>query len=301
MADSSPLNPPASNDVAPITAAGITRLTSLDRLRGEMEDRFHLHTEIQHLTASDRDALFQILWQAQTGDSAALEAIYDYIYDEIPVPMDEFILGKQYLALDGLINQEKIDVLMRIDDPRVRRAQLAVGSGGGKSFCVSIVKARHIYKLLCLRKPDLFYMLGPGSNIAVINLSISKEQARDVIFAEFKARLAHSPWFNPNGVARYDATQRMAEFPKKVFAFSGGSSATSYYGYHTKMASLDEVSWMLDGARSIAEDLVEAVTKSMETRFPNAYLLMAISTLRATDDWLAQNLQRLREDGVRVQ
>jgi len=273
---------------------------SLERLKIEMETRFHAYTEVQQLLPNERDALFKILWDVQQGEATDLQAIYDLIYDEIPVPIDEFVLSREYLGLKGLINSEKLDVLAHFDQPQVRRLWLAIGSGGGKSFTVSISKARMVYKLLCLRKPDFFYMLGPGSQIAVINLSISKEQARDVIFNEFKARLSHSPWFNPNGVARYDTTQRYAQFEKGVAAFSGGSSAISYYGYHTIMASLDEMSWMLDGNRSIAEDLVEAVTKSMETRFPRAYKLMGISTLRATDDHLAQQLQRLREDGIRL-
>ncbi len=297
---SEPVPPNPTEVVATPVSSGVSRLVSLETLRTEMEARFHLHTEIQRLTSSDKDALFQILWDAQRGDTAALHAIYDIVYEEIPVPMDEFILGAKYLDLKGLINQEKVDVLMAFDRPEVRSVKLAIGSGGGKSFSVSIAKARVIYKLLCLRKPDLFYMLGPGSAIATINLSISKEQARDVIFAEFKARLARSPWFNQNGVPRYMATARSAQFDKNIAAFSGGSNAVSVYGYNTIMGSLDEVSWMLDGNRSIAEDLTEAVTKSMETRFPNAYKLFAISTLRSTDDWLAQNLQRLREEGIRV-
>lgn len=262
-----------------------------------MEENFHLYEEIKALPPEDRDALFNILWEAQAGNPTTLRAIHEIVYEEVPVPMDEFIFARRYLGLKGLINPEKVDLLMEFDKPHVRKMWAACGSGAGKSFMVSIAKAREIYKLLCLRRPDLFYMLGPGSKIACINLSVSKEQARDVIFAEFVGRIRNSPWF----AGKYEAQVSRALFPKGIAAISGGTSATSYYGYHTFMGSLDEASFMLDGSRSIAEELIEALLKSLNTRFPRAYKLMVISTLRSADDFLHLQIERLREEGVRVQ
>ncbi len=271
-------------------------LGALDRQKTQLQQNFHLYQEIQALPASDRDALFKILWDAQSGDSKALEAIYSIVYDEIPVDMEEFVLGKRYLALKGLINQEKLDLLMDFDQPHVRILNVAAGSGGGKSFMVSIILSRLIYKLLCLKRPELFYMLGPGSKIACINLSISKEQARDVIFAEFCARLDAAPWFQ----GKVERGTMRAQFPKGVAAFSGGRASTSYYGYNTYGGAIDEVCFMMEGEKDIAEELVEALTKSMSTRFPRAWKLMLISTLRSPDDYLSQRIQYLREEGVQL-
>lgn len=279
------------------TPSPAQRLTDIEALRTEMEQNFHLYEEIKALPPSDADALFQILWEAQAGNAEVVRAIHEIVYEEVPVPMDEFIFARRYLGLKGLINPEKVDLLIQFDQPHVRKMWAACGSGAGKSFMVSIAKAREIYKLLCLRRPDLFYMLGPGSKIACINLSVSKEQAKDVIFAEFVGRIRNSPWF----FNKYEAQVSRALFPKGLAAISGGTSATSYYGYHTFMGSLDEASFMLDGNRSIAEELVEALLKSLNTRFPRAYKLMVISTLRSADDFLNLQIERLREEGVRVQ
>lgn len=283
-----------SRHVDPDGASG--RLAEVERLRREMEENFHLYKEVQALTASDRDALFRILLAAQDGDTDALEAIYHLMYDEAPVPMEEFLFGRRFLNMKGLINREKVEILAHFAQPHVRKAYLAVGSGGGKSFIVSIAKAYAIYKLMCLRRPDLFYMLGPGSKIAVINLSVSKEQARDVVFAEFAARVEACSWFS----GRYKAWTRKAKFEKNIYAFAGGSTAISYYGYHTFMGSVDEACFMLDGERDMAEDLIEALTKSLMTRFPMAYKLLVISTLRAPSDILSLKIQEMREEGVRV-
>lgn len=272
-------------------------LARLDKIRDAMAERFHMYQEIQALPSADRDALFRLLWDAQAGDTEALEAIYSLCYDEQPVDMEEFVLGSRYLALKGQINQEKLELLIAADHPGCRKFFCAAGSGSGKSFIVSIAKAREVYKLLCLKRPDLFYMLGPGSKIAVINLSVSKEQAKDVIFAEFTARIKGSPWFEK----KFEAQTSKCKFPKNVYVMSGGSGAISYFGYHTKFGSLDEASFLVDRSdRSVAEELCEAMLKSLETRFPRAYKLFVISTLRSTDDFLAANVERLKTEGVPV-
>lgn len=273
------------------------RLLDVNNLRAELEQNFHAYEEVAALPAQDRDDLFKLLWDVQSGDQSGLDAIYSLIYDEVPVGPEEFILGRRFMNLRGLINQEKLDILCQFDQPQVRKMYIAAGSGAGKSFMVSLAMARMVYLLMCLRRPDLFYLLGPGSKIAVVNMSVSKEQAREVIFSEFIARLSLSPWF----VGRYTAWTAKAAFPKRVYAFSGGSSAISFYGYHTIMGSLDEASFLVDRQdRSIAEDLVEALLKSLNTRFPRAFKLMVISTLRSNDDYLYNQIERIKDDGVRV-
>lgn len=274
------------------------QLQKVRQQRAEMEERFHLFEEVQALTSSDRDALFRILLDAQEGRPEALSAIYDLVYDEIPVPIDEFLESKVYLGLKGNIDIEKIEILRLFDLPETRKMFIGAGSGSGKSFVVSAAMARQIYKTACLKRPDMFYMLGPNSKIAVINLSVSKEQAKDVIFSEFLGRIKDSPWFR----GRYRAWSARAKFPKEVYAFSGGSGAIAYYGYHTIMGSLDEVSFMFDrNDKSVAEDLTEAMLKSLSTRFPRAYKLLEISSLRSPDDFLVAQIDRVKEEGIEVQ
>jgi hypothetical protein len=273
-------------------------LSRTRRLRIEMEERFHLYEEVRALSPGDRDALFKILFDAQNGDHTALEAILDLVYDEFPVDMEEFIFSPTYLGLKGDIDVEKVEILNLFDRPETRKIWLGIGSGGGKSFVVSIAMARMVYRLLCLKRPDMFYMLGPGSKIAIINLSVSKDQARDVIFSEFLARVKNSPWF----AKRYRPWSSRARFQKQVWAFSGGSGAVAYYGYHTIMGSLDEASWMMDrNDRSVAEELTEAMMKSLNTRFPRAHKLLEISSLRSPDDYLYNQIERVKEEGQEIQ
>jgi hypothetical protein len=214
----------------------------------------------------------------------------------LPVPIDEFIESRQYLNLGGQINPEKIELMQKFATPQLRKFWCAAGSGSGKSFLVSIAMAWMVYNVMCLRRPDMFYMLGPRSKIAIVNLSVGKEQAKDVIFSEFIARLEHSQFFQES--VNYKKWTSKAAFKKRVYVFSGGSGVTAYFGYNTIMGCLDEASHMLDKQdKSLAEDLTEALLKSLNTRFPNAYKLFVISTLRAPDDFLNTNIERVKESG----
>lgn len=275
------------------TPPNLALVRSADQLREEMADRFFAYDEIRNLPPGERETLFTILLRAQEGDAETLRDIHKLVYDEIPVPFDEFLHSRRFLGLTD-VSAEKERILREFLDPGVRKLFCAAGKGGGKSFMVSVVQAWEIYNLLCLKRPDLFWMLGPGSKIATVNLSSAKEQAKDVVFAEFIGRLEHCPWF----YGKYEPQANRCVFPKKVFALSGGSGAVSYYGYNTKMGCVDEASFLLDReGRSVAEELTEALVGSLATRFPNSYKLMVISTLRSEDDYLYQNIERIKEDG----
>jgi hypothetical protein len=68
------------------------------------------------------------------------------------------------------------------------------------------------------------------------------------------------------------------------------------------MGSLDEVSFMFDrNEKSVAEDLTEAMLKSLNTRFPRSYKLLEISSLRSPDDYLVSQIERVRTNGVEVE
>lgn len=260
-------------------------------------EQFLVWEEIKKLPTSDQDALFDMLKKAQSGDATALDAIIDSAYEERPVPIDEFILGRKYLNLRGQVPPEKMDLFARLDHPRLRHAYILAGSGSGKGFMVGTMMARTLYRLLCLRNPQFFYFLGPGSGIAVLSLSVSKEQAKDVTYAELKGRLENSPWFK----GKYQAFKYHMVLPKKIAVFMQSKNPSVSFGYGTFFASLDECNFMIDNTnRSLAEELEEAVMKSMVSRFPQSYKFVAISTLRDDQDYLSSNVERVRKAGIRV-
>lgn len=261
------------------------------------EERFEAYDDMKRLTPSDRAAVFALLKRTQMGDFSGLEAIYDLVYDEVPVSAEEFMLGAEYLNLRGQVNQDKVDLLTYFDLPQVREMDVLAGSGSGKGFIAGCAMARVIYKLVCLRRPDFFYVLGPNSRIAVLNASSSKDQASDVVFTEFKARVEVSPWFQKRF---YKAGARKARFPKRVYALSMSSVAGAVFGYHTIMGVMDEASFMLSGDTDLAPGILTGLSKSLHTRFPRAYKLLVTSTIRDPSDFVCQRVDEVKQDGVRI-
>lgn len=284
-----------TDDVQSLVPRASSAVAAADAFRQQVGENFFAYDEIRSLSQNDQDLLVRLLLRLREGDQSVLQDLHTLVYEELPVDMEEFVLGRRYLGLKDRISDAKLQILIEFSHPSVRKAWIAAGSGGGKSFMASVVQSWMIYQVLCLKHPDVYYMLGPGSKIATVNLSTAKEQAKDVVFAEFIGRLSQSPWF----AGRYEPLQGRCVFPEKgVYALSGGSAASSYFGYHTIMGTLDEASYMIDRQdRSLAEDLTEALTKSLSTRFPNAYKLMVISTLRSDDDYLYRNIERVAADG----
>jgi hypothetical protein len=251
------------------------------------------------VSEEESGALYALFRSVRSGAYELLAEYQDVIYEEVPVSIEEFVYGKEYLNLDGVIYPAIFQLLRLCDDPSVREMDVSAGKGGGKSFLVSCAMARMVYMLLCLKNPQQFYMLAPGSLIAVVNVSVSESQARNVVFREFKNRIMGTRWFadmlqEPPGMS-------MARFKKGVCAMSGSSSWTGMLGYNVIFGAMDEVSYMEDAAgKDAAEELTRMLKGSMETRFPGDYKLMRISSPKSVTDHLYRSVLEIRNTGSEI-
>lgn len=251
------------------------------------------------LDLQQSEALYQLCCEIRAGHHDLLAEYQDLIYDEIPVSIEEFVYGRGYLDLGGVIYPGIFELLRLCDDPRVRQIDISAGKGSGKSFLVSCAMARMVYLLLCLKNPQWFYALAPGSLIAVVNVSVSELQARHVIFREFLTRVLRSPWFK--GKFEDEPGVSAARFLKGVCALSGSSSWTGFLGYNVIFGAMDEVSYMEDaGRKDAAEELTQMLKGSMETRFPVDYKLIRISSPKSVTDHLYRSVMEVKAEGEEV-
>lgn len=248
------------------------------------------------LDPAESEALYRLFREIRSGHHELLREYQDLIYEEIPVSIEEFVYGPDYLNLAGIVYPSIFELLKLCDDPRVRQVDISAGKGSGKSFLVSCAMARMAYLLLCLRNPQRFYALAPGSLIAVVNVSVSELQARHVVFREFRTRVLSSPWFRDKledapGVSA-------AAFAKGICALSGSSSWTGFLGYNVIFGAMDEVSYMEDaGRKDAAEELTNMLKGSMETRFPMDYKLIRISSPKSVTDHLYKSILEIKAEG----
>ena len=224
-----------------------------------------------------------------------------------PVPtITEFIDDPYYLGLGQQCCQAVRDTLTALFSPEThyREAALLWGIGAGKSFLTSIANAYIVYRCLCLRDPQAYYGLAPGSTIAIVNFSVTATQAHKVVFSEVAARIDNAPCFRQRGFQRDYKIASELRWPQQgIVIFPGNSQATSAIGYNVLAAVVDEASFLPDVEESVrvagergqhrydaAEELYNAIAKRIlsrgNARWQRDSLFCMISSPRYVDDFL---------------
>lgn len=124
--------------------------------------------------------------------------------------------------------------------PVFERAMITGGIGIGKTTFASIALPYMAHWVLCLKDPQDFFGLLPGSRIAFMQMSTSEKQAAEVVFGDIFARIEHSLWF-VNNYPHDDKFTKQIRFPKDIWILPGDSSETSFEGYNIMGGILDEM------------------------------------------------------------
>ena len=156
---------------------------------------------------------------------------------EKPASIREF-LGEDYLNIDEGMREGVRDELITLFGETVSGERIAVyrwamisgAIGIGKTTIASVVLPYMVHWTLCLRNPQKFFDLLPGSRIAFMMMSTSEKQAKETLFGDVKARINHSPWFKNNFPPDPDLKLQL-RFDKDVWILPGSSAETSFEGY----------------------------------------------------------------------
>lgn len=122
----------------------------------------------------------------------------------------------------------------------VERAMFTGAIGIGKTTFASIALPYMAHWVLCLKDPQGFYGLLPGSRIAFMQMSTSRKQALEVVFGDIKARINNSKWFLENFPYDDNFTNQI-RFPKDIWIIPGDSGETTFEGYNILGGILDEM------------------------------------------------------------
>ena len=228
------------------------------------------------------------------------------LYLEPRPTIGQFIDDPYYLGLGDRCCDAVRQTASKLFDPHSRYTEAALlwGIGAGKSFLTSIANAYLVYRMLCLRDPQAYYGLAPGSTIAIVNFSVTANQAKKVVFGEIAARIDSAPCFQQAGFSRDQTIQSELRWPERgVVVFPGNSQATSAIGYNVLGAVVDEASFLPDVMDSIrvagqvqghrydaAEELYNAISKRILSRgnwrWQRDSMLCMISSPRYVGDFL---------------
>lgn len=248
------------------------------------------------------DDLFDDILEQEI-DRGVTETIIGEGYDQLdiwedgtpPVSIEEFIDSPEYLNLGSHVFPVIRENLSHVVDPKYRESFMLTSKGSGKTTTAQIFMAYNVYRLLKLRDPQRYYGLIPGTQIAVILVSVSEKQAKNVGFAGLKNLLDNSPWFKD----KYEPLSLEVKFNKNITVFCGHSGSTAFLGFNTICAVMDEVDWMMatGSGRSVAAELYRALRGSLNTRYPNDFKLLAISSPKDEFSFLYNKFKQTAEKG----
>ncbi len=198
-------------------------------------------------------------------------------FEERPAAIHEF-LGPDYLNIEAKVRprlRSELTTIMgsEVSGERMTAYPLAMITGGigiGKTTVASIVLPYLCHWVLCLRDPQNFFELLPGTRIAFMQMSTSEKQALEVVFGDIKARIEHSPWFRDK-YPHDPKFNNQIRFPKDVWIIPGDSSETTFEGYNILGGILDEAdSHKVTQSKDYAEQGYTTIHSRIDSRFGQA-------------------------------
>ena len=222
-------------------------------------------------------------------------------FEERPATIDEF-LGPDYLNIKAKVRKrllEELRVIMgeEIDPQRPTAFPLAMITGGigiGKTTVASIVLPYLCHWVLCLKDPQDFFGLLPGSRIAFMQMSTSEKQALEVVFGDIKARVQHSPWFQ----AKYPFDpnfKNQIRFSKEIWIIPGDSAETTFEGYNILGGILDEAdSHKVTSNKDYAEQGYDTISNRITSRFQDRGFLLVIGQMKKSVGFAAKKFEEFK-------
>lgn len=233
-------------------------------------------------------------------------------FRERPATLIEF-LGPDYLNIeDGVrerIKEVLADIMGHEVDPRRPTAyELAIFTGAigiGKTTVASIVLPYLVHWVLCLKDPQDYFELLPGSRIAFMMMSTKASQAKEVLFGDVKARIAHSPWFknfpiDPNfkNQIRFEGDPAKG-LPGDIWILPGDSLETTFEGFNILGGIIDEAdSHKVTDDKDYAAEGFRTIYNRISSRFGNRGHLMIIGQMKKSTGFAARKYEEFlkRED-----
>ncbi len=215
-------------------------------------------------------------------------------FEERPATIEEF-MGPNYLNVRDLMREAIVTELVEImgdevSGERLTKIPLAMITGGigiGKTTVASVVLPYLVHWCLCLKDPQGYFRLLPGSRIAFMQMSTSEKQALEVVFGDIKARIEHSPWFRKYPTDKNFRNQ--IRFPKDLWIIPGDSAETTFEGYNILGGILDEAdSHKVTENKDYAEQGYNTIANRISSRFQDRGFLLVIGQMKSATGFAAR-------------
>lgn len=233
-------------------------------------------------------------------------------FRERPATISEF-LGPAYLNIERHVRPAVRKVLVDLFEPddkfgeeeRIANYQRAIFTGAigiGKTTLASIALPYMAHWVLCLKDPQEYFGLLPGSRIAFMQMSTSSTQAKEVVFGDIKARIENSPWFAKN--FPYDRTfknqlrfLRADKTSTEIWILPGDSAETTFEGYNILGGVLDEIdSHKVTKIKDYADQGYTTIHGRITSRFQDRGFIILVGQMKKSTGFAAKMYKDMRAD-----
>jgi len=234
-------------------------------------------------------------------------------FRERPASMSQF-LGPDYLNIERHVRPAVREVLVDLfgEDPNPERMSLyprAIFTGAigiGKTTLASIVLPYMAHWILCLKDPQGYFDLMPGSRIAFMQMSTSANQAKEVVFGDIKARIEHSPWFKNHpfdpsfkNQIRFRSVDQTtgALVEREVWILPGDSAETTFEGYNILGGILDEIdSHKVTKVKDYADQGYTTIHGRITSRFQDRGFILLVGQMKKATGFAAKMYRDMKSD-----
>lgn len=196
-----------------------------------------------------------------------------------PVDIETFVCGSLYMDQKEYVRPAVLHHLKRLFSEEFEHCYEVLLSGSigwGKNYFSDMAQAYILYNLSSFYSPQVEFGLAPGSDIIMMQQSVTTKLAKKVVFGQFGSRLALSPYFT-NHFPFDKRVRTELRFPENITVMPISSSSTAALSMNIYGGIIDELSFMQKVKRSKraeggdldydqAEKLYNVVLRRMESR-----------------------------------
>ena len=267
---------------------------------------------LEGLTPQEKEYALKILSELSENKTTGYDDLLLADYDELPVDIDTFLYGADYLG-PGVIDPDGrktvfpywVDMLKKIFPDPLQPATyntlaLSGAIGLGKSFCAVLCGLYELYRMLCLKDPYTYYGLQPIDKITFAFMNITIDAAKGVAWDKCQQLLQASPWFMRHGTVSKSINPQWS--PEKGIELIFGSQSRHIIGRCVYWAFFDEVSFQpnsdVNKQKEKAKTLVNTAAVRMQSRFmkgdKNPTLLVLASSKRTESSYMETFIEEKR-------
>lgn len=232
-------------------------LKFLNQIKEFLDDRDI--TIIQDMNDFELEKFLQILEEyAEYGSSHEFDKIESADYIRTPVSIETFLDDPNYIGEVGKNVYPKLreDLITIFNNPNLVEIILSGSIGWGKSHMSKIIAMYVLYTISCLRNPQEFFGITPGTPIVLCNLSLSVSKS-DEFFTDIRNMLDASPYFKKY-FPRLPRIKSSLVFPNQVTFISAGSQESGVIGSNVIFCFTGDTKVsLLDGTERTFKELAE--------------------------------------------